>query len=229
MDWSLRPRRGSILLVLGFVLLLNPLAVGHFDLGDPDHYRYESARMTFHGNGTYDAPTGTRRFDSDVACLNYPPRRACMLERAIHANGGVSYEDGASKHFLWTEYDHVFVYGEGFYRPVAEELPNETVHYDLQRVPMTEALDYVATPIDRASPGVRRAIRSGSFETSDELPGANELVRADGGYYVVYPAAYRVENGSERSSFVVFLQWVLGFLGGWLVLGGQRRRVRDQR
>lgn len=228
MDRSLPSRhRGSILVALGFVLLLNPLIVGGLDLGDPDRYRYEAGRVAFHGNGTVDVPIKAHRVDSDVPCLDTLPSRSCVLERAIHADGGITY-DGPPRDFISTEYQYVFVYGEGFYRPISEELPNETVRYDLRRVPMTEALDYAATPIDRASPGVRRAIRSGSFETSDELPGANELVRADDGHYVVYPAAYRVEDGSERSPFVVVFQWVLGFLGGWLVLGGQRRRVLDR-
>lgn len=230
MDWSPPARRRSILyIVLGFALLATPLVVSHYDLADPDRYRYEAGEVTFYDNGTFDMPSHAKSLDSDVACLqSYPPSRSCMLERAIHANGGVSYEDGLSEQWLSGEYDYVFAYGDGFYEPVAEEMPNETVRYDLEPVSRDQALDTIATPIDRASPDVRTAARTGQVETRDELDGANELVRTEDGLYVVYLAAAHVTN-NEQSPGMFILQMLLVVLGAWLVLRGQRHHVRQSR
>lgn len=226
MDWSpLARRRGLIYVVLGFALLATPLVVGHYDLADPDRYQYEAGEVTFYDNGTYDMPRHAEGLDSDVACLMaYLPSRSCMLERGIHANDGIYYQDGLSEQWLSEEYHYVFVYGEGFHEPVAEELSNGTVRYDVESVRRTEALDAVSTPIHRASPGVRAAVQAGQFETRDQLDGANELVRTEDGLYVVYAATSLRESG-ERSPRVVVLQWALVVLGALLVLRGQRHRV----
>jgi hypothetical protein len=82
-------RRGVVLVVVGFALLCNPPVVGALDLGDPDSYTYEPTEVTFYGNGTYDAPPGVGEIDSDVVCFDFPPRRSCMLEQAVHADGGI--------------------------------------------------------------------------------------------------------------------------------------------
>lgn len=225
MDWSSPPRyRGELAIVVGFVLLLNPFVVGAYDIGDPDWYRYEASEVEFYANGTYDYSTAALPLDPDVACFGDLPSRSCTLERAIHANGGVTY-DGPPRLFMHREYGYVHVWEEGFFRPAAEENDNGTVDYGLQPVPQDEALEHIATPLPRADRGVRAAIETGTYETSDELPGAHELVRADDRYYVVYPAAYHEDHGSERTPTVVALQWVLGFTGAFLVLRGQRQRV----
>jgi hypothetical protein len=65
----------------------------------------------------------------------------------------------------------------------------------------------------------------GTYETSDELEGAHELVQAGDDYYVVYTAASTEYRNSERSTTVIVLQWLLGITGAFLILRGQRHRV----
>ncbi|ELY80483.1 hypothetical protein C486_08790 [Natrinema gari JCM 14663] len=215
------------------MFLLNPLVVSAYDIGDPDWYRYEASEVEFFDNGTYtysSEPDRPESLDSDVACFGALPSRSCVLERAIHANGSITY-DGPPSSFIDHEYNYVYIWEEGFFRPVTEEGQNGTVRYGLQSVPREEALGYIATPLSRTNRGVRTAIETGTYETSDELPGAHELVQAGDRYYVVYPAAYHEDRGdwgSERSPAVVVLQWLLGIIGAFLVLRGQRHRVERQ-
>lgn len=216
-------RRGAVLVVVGFALLFNPPVVGALDFGDPDSYTYEPTEITFHDNGTYDAPPGTGDIDPEVVCFDLPPRRSCMLERAVHANGGIVY-DGLTSTFLRHDYQYVHVWEEGFFQPATEELANGTVEYDLEPVARDRALDAVADPRGEVSRGVRRAVETGEFRTSDPLPGADELVAHDGSYYVVTATSYRTTTG-ERRDIVVFLQWTAGIGGALLVFRGQRLRV----
>jgi hypothetical protein len=220
-------RRGAVLVVVGFALVLNPPVVGALDLGDPDSYTYEPTEITFHGNGTYDAPPGAGDIDPDVACLDFPPRRSCVLEQAAYASGGVVY-DGPPSNFLRHDYQYVHVWEAGFFEPVGEELANGSVEYDLEPVSQARALDAVATPSSEASRGVRNAVETGEFRTSDPLPGAGELVAHEGSYYVVTATSYRTTTG-ERRDIVVFLQWAAGIGGAALVLHGQRLRVAGGR
>lgn len=225
MTQSLTERqRGELFVVAGFLLLLNPFVVGALDLGDPDSYTYEPKEVTFYDNGTYDAADGADVIDPRVACLDENlPTRSCTLERAVHANGGIMY-DGLPQRVLSTDYWYVYVYGEGFFEPTSLDWGNDTYEYGLEPVAQSRALDYVAVSSDDASTGVRRALETGQFRTSDPLDGADELVVHDGSHYVVTATSYST-TGEDRRTFVVALQWALGFAGAWLVLRGQRLRV----
>jgi hypothetical protein len=215
-----------VAIIVGFALLLTPLVVSAYDIGDPDSYRYEASEVEFYANGTYSYSTAALPLDSDVACFGDLPTRSCVLERAIHANGGIAY-DGPPRRFMEHEYSYVHIWGDGFFRPSTEGGPNETVIYGLEPLPRAEALDRIATLLSRANDGVRTAIETGTYETSDELAGVHELVRADDGYYVVYPTAIR-EQESERTLTVVGLQWMLWIIGAVLILRGQRHRVEHR-
>jgi len=228
MSWSSVTRyRGEAAIIVGFILLLNPLVVGAFDIGDPDRYRYEASEVSFAANGTYTFSTHPVPLNSDVACFGDEPSRSCVLERALHTDGGITY-DGPTNHFIHNEYGYVHIWDEGFFRPVSEERPNGTVWYGLEAVSQEEALRYIPTPLERTDRGVRTAIETGSYETSDELSGAHELVQADDSYYVVYPTVVQEHRGMERSLTAVVLQWLLGIAGAILILRGQRHRVERQ-
>lgn len=225
MDWSSITRyRGEFAILLGFVLLLNPLAVVAPDLGDPDWYRYEASEVEFYANGTYRYEVPAVPLDSDVACFAKRPGRTCGLEMAIYQNGAVTVNESAAL-FLEREYAYVHLWGEGFLRPTVSDGGNGTARFGLEPAPRAEAIERISTPFERASPGVRDAITEGSYETSDELPGAHELVRADGRYYVVYDRASHVDHTSERAGWAVVFRWLLGLVGAGLVLAGQRQRV----
>lgn len=212
------------MLVVGLLLLTAPAIVGWFDLADLDRYRYEAERVEFTEDGyRVDAPVDV--IDEDAACLQFSPRRRCMLERAIHENGGLEY-DGVPSQALANRYR--YVYGDGqFYRTVANETANGTVHYDLRPVPTEEALKYISTEQWRASSTVKRAIRTGSVTTRDELDGANELVEMEDGYYVVYAASVHGVAG-ERNPWIVVASWIAAVAGLVVVLRAQRLRVERE-
>ncbi|WP_254523176.1 hypothetical protein [Natrinema caseinilyticum] len=226
MDWSSITRyRGEAAIVVGFVFVLNPLVVSAYDIGDPDRYRYEASEAEFFANDTYTHSIEAPPLDSDVACFGDSPSRSCALERAIYANGGITY-DGPTRLIMDHEYSYVHVWGEGFFQPTTEVGHNGTVWYGLESVPREDALDGIATPLSRTNRGVRTAIETGAYETSDELSGTHELVQAGDRYYVVYPTAYHEYRGTERRLTVVVLQWLLGIIGVILVLRGQRHRIK---
>ncbi|QLH76357.1 hypothetical protein HZS55_03135 [Halosimplex rubrum] len=219
-----RRQRGGLYVFVGFALLLNPFVVGALDIGDPDSYTYEPKEITFHDNGTYDAPIGVDEIDPGVACLDTLPSRSCALERAVHANGGVTYDEYPRFVVRDVRYPYVHVWGAGFFETATEELANGSVEYGLEPVPKSRVLDSVAVSSDDASRGVRGALETGQYRTSDPLDDADELVAHDGSYYVVTEVASRTTTG-ERRDIVIGLQWVAGIGGGWLVLRGQRHRV----
>lgn len=213
--------RIGIMFVVGLLLITAPAIVGWFDLADLDRYRYEAERVEFTEDGyRVDAPVDV--IDEDAACLQFSPRRRCMLERAIHQNGGLEY-DGLPSQALANRY--WYVYGDGqFYRTVANETDDGTVHYDLRPVSTDEALKYISTEQWRASSTVKRAIRTGSVTTDDELDGANELVEMEDGYYVVYAASV-YETSRERNPWIVGASWTASVAGLGLLLRAQRLRV----
>jgi hypothetical protein len=211
------------MIALGFALLLNPWVVSTYDIGDPDTYRYDAAEIEVYDNGTYDYTTQALPLDPDVACFGDRPTRYCMLEHAVHANGGIAY-DGLPRSFLAHEYSYVHIWEEGFFQPSTAGGPNNTVVYGLEAQSQDDVLDQIAQPLSRANDGVKTAIETGTYETTDELAGTHELVRADDRYYVVYPELIE-ERESERTTAVVLLQWMLGILGAFLVLRGQRHRI----
>lgn len=214
--------RAEAALAVGLLLLSAPLFVQVADLADPDRYVYRSTTVEFTGDG-YRSEQFLADVDGDVACIGHPPRRTCMLERAIHDAGGVAY-DGLPSQLLAREYR--YVYGDGrFYEPVTRER-NGTLVYDLEPVDREAALADVSTELREASPAVRRAIESGSVTTSDELPGAGELVATGDGYRVVYRAEFEDYPGVERDPLVFWGAWALGGLGLAVALRGQRYRVR---
>lgn len=217
----------ELAIIIGFALVLNPLVVGAYDIGDPDQYRYEPVEVEFYANGTYayDSSSIVHPLDSDVACFDVPPSRSCVLERAIHANGDIAF-DGPPRTFMTHDYDYVYIWESGFFRPATTEGENGTVRYGLESVPHEDALGDIATPLSRVSPDVRTAISQGKHVTSDELSGAHELVSTDEGYFVVTDAV-SVNRTSERTGTVIALQWILGFTGAFLVLRGQRQRVEQ--
>ena len=225
---SLSPRRrGTLTVLLGFALLLNPFVVGHFDIGDPDRYQYEASEVSFTEYGTSDVPRGVTVVDRQIACLDgYPPSRSCVLEQAIHANGGLSY-DGPPAHFLRSDYEYVFIHGEGFHDLVAKEGTDDQVKYDLRSVPTDEALDRVATEYEALPRKAQFTIDNGSHTARDPIDGANELVEKNGSYYVVHGAKVQ-GNADERSQIVVLAQWVFGIAGARLILEGQRARVEAE-
>lgn len=219
------PSGPTLRIVVGVLLLASPLYVGHLHLDGAAMYRYEATDVTYDDGIEVDVHADG--VDDEVACLRGNlPSRACSLEYAVLARGGnltapVGWGGFVSEH---SPQGYRYAYLDGrFYAVRATGRDGESV-LSLNRTPAEEAMADVATPIGRTSPGVRRAIETGSVRTRGELDGADQLVSDGGDYYVVYRAAYR--SSGFGSPLLEDGLTALGFVAGlWLVLGGQRRRI----
>jgi hypothetical protein len=203
-------------LLVGVLLLTNPLVVGVTDVGDPDRYRYEASEVAS-PDGTIDVPAGVDVREPEILCLQTPPTRACMVERAIVERDGITY-DGLPRRVLTADYAYVYDEVDGtdrFYRVTTNETATGEINYSHERVANQRVLRSVATPLQRASRGVRTAIE-GSYVTSDPLEEAETLVRTDQGYYVVHATEVH-ETSGERRVVVRALQWIAGALGVLLI------------
>lgn len=204
-------------LLVGVLLLANPLVVGITDVGDPDRYRYEAIQVAS-PDGTVDVPAGVDVRESEILCLQTPPTRACMVERAIVERDGITY-DGLPRRVLTADYAYVYDEVDGtdrFYQVTTNETSTGEINYSHERVANQRVLRSVATPLQRASRGIRTAIESGSYVTSDPLEEAETLVRTDQGYYVVHATEVH-ETSGERRVVVRALQWIAGALGVFLI------------
>lgn len=127
-------------------------------------------------------------------------------------------------------YRYAYLDGE-FYRVQPQRLGgNGTL--SLERMEREEALGYISTPVNRASPKIQTAVQTGSVTAHDTLPGANELIRVGENYYVVHNTASQVYHGDayarEKRMGQFFQYGLMGvgiIIGLWLVLWGQRERV----
>lgn len=224
---------GEFRIAVGLLLLPNPLYVGQLHLDEPNWYRYEATEITYDDANGIEVDIHVGDIDDDVACFAQLPSRACALEHLIHENGNVTSPVTWGKHvsaYGPNGYRYVYVDGE-FYETEANETANGTV-FSLNRTDPDDAMHDVATPISKADPKVRNAIRNGNVTTRHELDGADELVRDGDDYYVVYAAAYEVHGGHTYRSEQQIGRLLEGGLtvtgivvGLLLVLRGQRRRV----
>lgn len=232
MEWP--PLRVDWLFIAaGLVLLLNPVYVGALALDEPNWYRYESYQVVFTDDGIEypDGIAGSGDFDSDVACLN-SNHRVCRLEYHVFRNGGIAHPDrmaaGPGRGYRYAYLN------DSFYQVVPQTLGGSgTLGHE--KLPRAEALGYVATPLEEASPAIRDAVKTGAVETHRRLQGADELVRMEGNYYVVGRVASHTYHSSAydrkklEGRIIEGGLMVAGIaLGLWFVLRGQRHRVLRQ-
>lgn len=218
---TITENRGAILLLVGVLVLLNPqLATGLVDT-DSDQYHYESNQITMEEGGTIEWPSRIGQVDSDAACLSTLPSRACALEGAVYANGGIVYSDGFPSAFIDHTYSYVYIRGTGFVEPVERRLDNGSILYGHEPVDTSTAIGRISTPIDRASKPIRAAVRGGSLNTAERVTGANEFIETDGQYYVVSLQSHETVPENEDGSWkVVALEWLTRLLGIGLLAAG---------
>lgn len=214
---------------VGLLLLLNPLYIGFFHLGDPT-YRYERVEieLTDDGYRTADQSLGLERIDSDVACLRGYPTRACQFERFLHEGGNGTVPSNFRFHHAGREYSAVLLDGQ-FYKPRSVER-NETWYMTLEPASKGETLKRVSTAYAAAPAPIQHAVRTGSVSTHREPGMTNELVRRDGNYYVVTERYSEKQEASGVGWLLHHLLLVGGIVAGFFfVLRGQRLRVTERR
>ncbi|WP_158056403.1 hypothetical protein [Halorussus halophilus] len=233
--------RSTLKIALGVLLLLNPLYIDAFGVAHPNSYRYEATEVTYNQSDGIDYDIHARGIDSDIACLGNPlPSRSCTLEYAIYQRGNLTANvswAGHVENYGPNSYQYAYVDGS-FYEVESEEVAYDTgtVRLTLNRAPARRAMRYASTPISRVSHPVRRAIETGSAKTHYAVDGANELVRKNGDYYVVYRVEAHItdneayERGEERDSSRETGLTLLGIgVGLGFVLSGQRERVEAEK
>jgi len=185
--WSPGERtRIGFYLVVGLLLVLNPLAVQAFDLGGPRHqYRaYEvtvqSDRIDFEdpGEAGFLLVGGVEGIACSVFTVSTPWR--CTLEAHVAGTGNVS--------LTATRYDspprEPFVRLDGeYYRRVVEQR-NDTTTLSYEPVTARTVLETVSEDVESARDPVARAVRSGTARSTVEME-TGRLVRDGEQYYYV--------------------------------------------
>jgi hypothetical protein len=178
------------LLLVGLALLLNPVVPGiHF--GAETVYRYEAASVNYTAGEGLElryVETGQRLepvpVDDEIACEDQPDRWFCRVIVFVQQNGTVpGYASAGAS--LPEEFEFVYL-DNRFYRPTTVERSGET-HLALDPVNESDPLQEVAAT-DLTSLE-RRTVESGSVVTYRDLQRKDQLLRADGGYFVVRQTA----------------------------------------
>ena len=178
---------------------MNPLYVDALHLDQPNWYRYEATEVPYGPDGldSSDGPFVDGGVDDDVACLR-GFSRACNLEMGVLERGNLSVEDpdaGAEWAYRADGYDYAYI-DDRFYE-VETESRGEGAVLSLNRTSADEAMTHAATPVERASSPIRKAIRTGEVETRRELDGANQLWSDGDTYHVVYEVASHTSTVRE--------------------------------
>lgn len=206
-----------LLLVVGVVLVANPLYVPVDSLSSPDHV-YERAAISADGD-VLEYESSLRNPIHGVDCFEDPGYR-CTVERAlVEENLTVASRvaDGRSP-------DPFVALPGGWYRRVTEET-DDGVRYRLERVPLSTVLREVSRPPSAVPERLRPAARGGRVTLESPIE-TTYVVRDDGAYY------YLTETGTTAPPLGVAYPWlsVLGTLAGAvaLVRAGRRRERYDR-
>jgi hypothetical protein len=221
-----RLTRPRVLIALGVVLLLSPVAVMGADLGAPTNDYYVGYLELDDGEYTVTNEF-TGEYDRDVLCWG-SDYRSCALERSLlERRVNVSFSPGAQREYaLPDEYRFVAHDGE-FYDPTASDGQLRLAPVDAREVFGTTALDASGLP-----ESVAQQLTAGTqrIETHADLPDAQLIALGNGRYATLeHGATSRTTVNAVLDAVEVPLA-VSGFAAGvWLVLRGQRRRVRETR
>lgn len=188
------------LLVAGLALLLNPLVPG-VHLGSETVYRFEAASVDYtadEGLELRSVPDGDRlvglQVDDEILCEDRQDWWTCRLASFVQQNGTVPGYASAGASFP-DQFEFVYL-ADRFYRPTTVDRGGET-RLALDPVNDSDPLEEMATT---DLPTVeRQAIESGRVVTYRNVVHRNQLLRADGEYFVVYRTARkRFTRGNDR-------------------------------
>jgi len=221
-----RLTRPRVLIALGVVLLLSPVAVMGADLGAPTN-DYYVGYLELDDGGYAVTNEFTGEYDRDVLCWGSAYRR-CALERSLlESRVNVSFSPGAQREYARPD-EYRFVAHDGeFYEPTASDGQLQLEPVDTAEVFRTTALDASELPESVAG---QLAAGTQRIETHADLPDAQLIALGDGRYATLdHGATYRTTADAVLAAAEVPLA-AGGFAAGvWLVVRGQRHRMRDTR
>ena len=185
--WSPAERtRIGFYLVVGLLLVLNPIAVGTFDLGGPRH-QYRAYEVTVQSDRIEFADTDRTIFllvggveGIDCSLFTVSPSWTCALEEHVARTRNVSVET--------TRYDSrprdPFVRLDGgYYRRVVEQ-GNDTTRLTYAPVTAETVLETVSEAVGSTRDPIARAVRSGTARSTVELETGRLVGDGDRYYYV---------------------------------------------
>lgn len=207
-----------LMLLVGVLLVANPLYVPVADLSSPDHV-YGRASISANGD-SLDYEAGLRVPIEGIDCFE-EPRRDCTIERAlVGENLTVDSRpvDGRSP-------DPFVALPSGWYERIVTE-SGGNVTYRLRPVSLSNVLRSVSVAPKEIPARLRPAAEGGRVTLESPIE-ETYVVRADGEYY------YLTEAATKRPPFGEFygLLSAVGVLAGaiLLVLAGRRREAHDRR
>ncbi|QKY20327.1 hypothetical protein B4589_008015 [Halolamina sp. CBA1230] len=225
------PTRRELTVLLALLLITVPIWTPPLDVTGPD-YRYQAAELsTQDGKLAVDVPDGDPLDGAEgIDCFHRSfdfPRRCLYDGGALDGNVtgvnpnilGVSGPAAAGELTRRTGEEYVML-GDVIYRRTttfvdANASVGLTVELGIERVDPGTALEDVAH--EEVSDAARTAIEDGSVTTNEPIADANEVLRVDGEYYVVYQdsrqRSYPENPGTER----LFEAIAVG-AGAWLLL-----------
>jgi hypothetical protein len=172
-------QRGALALVVGTVLVLNPLYITalHVDGG----YHYRTAPATVEGGQLIIEGVDDSVADgiANLGCADeLEQTRACAMDRYIHENGPVSAPRSDSYNLGNQEYVRV----DGDYYQRVERERNGTVLLALERTSARETLEEIAVPRFALTWPGRILLFTGRVTTTYPLEHDGYIVRSEEGY-----------------------------------------------
>ena len=185
--WSPSERtRTGFYLVVGLLLVLNPLAVQAFDLGGPRH-QYRASEVTVQSDRISFADAGAGGVSmvsgvDGIACSTFTvstPWR-CTLEAHVAGTDNVTitatrYDSPPREPFVRLD--------GGYYRRVVEQ-HNDSTTLSYEPVSARTVLESVGDDVESARDPVARAVRSGTARSTLEIETGRLLRDGDQYYYV---------------------------------------------
>lgn len=226
--WSPSPSQSiAVRIVVGTLLLVNPLYIGAFGLGPGYTYEREPVTVTDGRITVGDRPIPRTSLDG-IACTGLDQSFECAYQYARFAGGEYPVEfPDVVVGFAGPRY--VYQYGRGddparYYRRRVVDTGNERRAIRLTPVAPETVLREVSMDASDAPLRVRWALLTGRIRTDRPLPAANRVVETPDGYVVLVRT--RVAGG-ETLLGLGYLEWLLAtfgvIAGGVSILRGYRR------
>lgn len=208
-------QRGALALVVGTLLVVNPLYVTGFHVAS-SHYTYRTAPVTV-ADGDIEVATGEGervypRIEG-IDCTGSPIRttRACALDRQILRTGAVTAADEHEGGERTVRLD-----GRYYRRVVSDD--NGTIRLGLEQISAREALDQAAVPESTLTWPGRVLVFTGQVTTTYPLEHAGHVVWTEDGYRLLYLTSF------ERGGGSIWAVSLLGVVAGlWLLVRGYRQ------
>jgi hypothetical protein len=224
----MRPHVGVLLVLLGVVLVANPLYL--FEHAGETRYEYTTSEIEYTEGttGYVRAPTAL----DGVDCYRAQSRECLFAEAIVQRGNGSLRLDVDHRAHYYTPADFVVVEsapnGEPFYRREANVTEGygadrDNVTYSLEPVATETLLREVARNVSEVNEPMAELVRTGNLTLYDQTLQEGAVVTDDETYYVVTRQARESPDLSRDDA--AFLHSAVAAFGLGLAVKGQRLRI----